>query len=439
MKKIYTQKNFLYGLVMLFSTALFAQNGSDVQLTLDTDYVIKYGTETISGSILNNSTQTISSATINWQVDNGTVYSQNFNQLNLATGASMNFSHANKWVATPGNYTIKAWVSNINGVTSSDPYTLDIAVAGDVAQMQPLFEKFTSSTCPPCVPFNIVFNNFLAQPDVEGKFTYLNYQMNWPGAGDPYYTAEGGVRRNLYAINGVPSVVFQGAFIGNAPPIGALNNHLNNSPYGYGTDAFFEIDGTFDIDGDNIMVDLSIMPLMDAEYRVHVVVVENLTTGNVGTNGETEFKRVMMKMIPDAQGTLVNFVTGEAYEESHTVDLSTTNVEEMDDLDVIIFVQNPADKRIMQARSINNPPLVTIDEFNFATFNMYPNPSEGIFNISTQNTLNLEVYDITGKLVYTQSQVQNDSRIDLSFLNSGMYIAKVMDNNNSHSQKIVIK
>src|SRR5690606_27331008 len=147
----------------------------------------------------------------------------------------------------------------------------------------------------------------------------------------------------------------------------------------------------------------------------------------------------MMKMIPDAQGTLVNFVTGEVYEESYTVDLSGTNVEEMDDLDVIIFVQNPADKRIMQSRSINNPPLITIDEFNFASFNMYPNPSDGIFNISTQNVLNLEVYDITGKLVYTQNQVQNNSRIDLSFLNSGMYIAKVMDNNNSHSQKIVIK
>ena len=36
--------------------------------------------------------------------------------------------------------------------------------------------------------------------------------MSWPGSGDPYYTQEGGDRRNYYSVNAVPDLVVDGNF-----------------------------------------------------------------------------------------------------------------------------------------------------------------------------------------------------------------------------------
>ena len=61
--------------------------------------------------------------------------------------------------------------------------------------LKPLYEVFTSSTCGPCAYANPILDAVLeANP---GTHSLVKYQMNWPGSGDPYYTAEGGVRGNF--------------------------------------------------------------------------------------------------------------------------------------------------------------------------------------------------------------------------------------------------
>jgi len=42
--------------------------------------------------------------------------------------------------------------------------------------------------------------------------------MNWPGAGDPYYTAEGGVRRDFYGVNAVPDLYCNGGAVATTVP-----------------------------------------------------------------------------------------------------------------------------------------------------------------------------------------------------------------------------
>jgi hypothetical protein len=64
----------------------------------------------------------------------------------------------------------------------------------------------------------------------------------------------------------------------------------------------------------------------------------------VGGNGETSFHHIMMKMLPNAQGTTQNFQFGETQHLEFTQDLSSTNVEEMSDLEVSIWVQNYSTK-----------------------------------------------------------------------------------------------
>jgi hypothetical protein len=70
--------------------------------------------------------------------------------------------------------------------------------------------------------------------------------MNWPGNGDPYYTEEGGVRRQFYGVNAVPNVCLEGTNLGATTMTQA---QLDNA---YNTPSFADVRGSFNVDG-NIM------------------------------------------------------------------------------------------------------------------------------------------------------------------------------------------
>jgi hypothetical protein len=73
---------------------------------------------------------------------------------------------------------------------------------------------------------------------------------------------------------------------------------------------------------------------------------------------------------------------------------------------------------------------------------IFPNPSIGQVNISTLNkgNLNIEVFDIAGKLVYT-SQTNNtlQTNVDLSSFDKGIYTIKVFDETNWYQEKLIIQ
>ncbi len=291
----------------------------------------------------------ITSLDINYQINDGAVITENITGINLATTETLDYTFATQWNATPGNYTLKVWTSNMNGSgddddTSNDMTTETISIATQSVQNTPLFEEFTSSTCGPCASFNAnsmtPFMN--SHPN---DITVIKYQMSWPSPGDPYYTEEGGTRRVYYGVSAVPDLLSGGNSTTTS------SSGLNNA---YSTlmakPSFFEIDATHQIDGNNISVQVDIMPYITANnFSVHIVVIETQTTGNVGNNGETEFKNVMMKMLPDANGTSVNFSSEVNSFISESFDLSSTHVEEMNDLKVVVFIQNNVTKEIFQS------------------------------------------------------------------------------------------
>lgn len=307
------------------------------------------GIQSVGGSVSNLGSTSITSMNINWQLNSGQINTTLFNGLNLPTAASYNFTCTQQINVDPGTYQLKVWVSSVNGATGddvpeNDTITKTISVVDQATLRKPLFEEFTSSTCAPCASFNnSVFNPFLNQ--YGQTISLIKYQMNWPGSGDPYYTAEGGVRRTYYGVNAVPMLYVEGANVATSQAaVMAAYNAALNSP------AFMSINPQHMIEGYNITVNAIITSQVSiANAVVHIVVVENVTTGNVGSNGETSFKHVMMKMLPNANGTVVNLVAGEPTTLSYSHNMSTTFVEEMNDLSVVVFVQNNANKSIYQS------------------------------------------------------------------------------------------
>lgn len=70
---------------------------------------------------------------------------------------------------------------------------------------------------------------------------------------------------------------------------------------------------------------------------------------------------------------------------------------------------------------------------------IYPNPSNGIFNIETGNMDKqlLQVFDLTGKIVLSQL-INNTSTIDLTNLPEGIYNVKISNSSTVANKRIVI-
>ncbi|MCH2223667.1 MAG: T9SS type A sorting domain-containing protein [Crocinitomicaceae bacterium] len=167
-----------------------------------------------------------------------------------------------------------------------------------------LIESFTSSTCPPCNAGNVHLEGILADAQNDNKQVSLKYQMSWPGDGDPYFTDEGGVRRNLYGISSVPLTIVDGT---NEYSTGNITQANLDNAYAIAPKAL--ITTTYSVDITNQTVDVSVdveaLVNTDAGLRLHVAIFEYLTVNNVGSNGETEFEHVMKKMLPDAKGSFM--------------------------------------------------------------------------------------------------------------------------------------
>ena len=389
----------------------------------------------INCTIKNAGLSDVDSVDLNYQINGGTVITENIAGLNLGTTETLSHTFATPWAGTPGDYTLDVWVSNYNGGgddddTSNDLKSMDLSVATQSTQSLPFFESFTSSTCGPCAPFNTnVFNPFMdSHPD---DIAVLKYQMSWPAPGDPYYTDEGGVRRGYYGVSFVPDLYTGGNQT-------ATNSSAVNSAYDYETSkpAFFEMTSSLSVSGDNVYVDVNIMPFISVDMKVNIAVVEVETIENTGNNGETSFEHVMMKMLPDADGTAVSFEAGTNTEINEMFDMSSTNVEDMDDLMVVVFVQDDATKQIMQATFALGQPL-GLDDENLQNVGMYPNPSNGQLNISTDRVLQITIHDILGKKVFSKDGI-NTEILDVSHLNNGMYLVNISDGTSMTSKKLII-
>jgi hypothetical protein len=307
------------------------------------------GKQAVKGKFSNIGQTPVTSADVSYQANDGDVFTTSLSGLNVLTGGNASFECADSLDLPAGLYDLKVWISNLNGGSGDDNPANDtmvksISIPTQLIYYRPFFEEFTSSTCAPCASFNnSVLNPFIAQH--ENDITLVKYQMNWPGSGDPYYTAEGGVRRTYYGVNAVPDMYIDGKKV--ATTSAGVNGGFNLT---YGTMTYVNIASQHEIQGNNVIIDANIQPYANyPNVKVHMAIVEHVTTQNVATNGETQFHNVMMKMVPDASGTTANLVSGQPLNLKFNQNMSATFVEQMDDLLVAIFIQDNSTKGIYQS------------------------------------------------------------------------------------------
>ena len=85
--------------------------------------------------------------------------------------------------------------------------------------------------------------------------------------------------------------------------------------------------------------------------------------------------------------------------------------------------------------------VLGLNNFETSEFNVYPNPTENIWNVKTNNTVinAVQVFDILGKEVITLNPNTEEVKIDASTLPIGLYFARIESLNGIKTIKLIRK
>jgi len=417
---------------------------NEIELTsVNTPVCASPGNINITGTITNAGYNAINSFSVTYTIDGGAPSAAyNVSSLNITSYGTYNFTHNVPVTLAAGMHTIQVTISNVNGTadpnTANNVLSKNISIASQTTACRPVFEEFTSSTCSPCASFNSsTFTPFITSYGTQ--FSYVKYQMNWPAAtgwpnGDPYYTAEGGIRSDYYQVGGVPDLYIDGRASGqtSATMLSELNTDKAKA-------TFFLISGfTPYYTGTTVTVPVTITPYVTGTFKLHVVVIEKTTTGNVASNGETSFKHVMMDMLTGGAGLDINLTNGINYTNTFTQNMSGTHVEEMSDLQVVVMVQENTSKVIYQSAESDVSLYTGIETNNDNSISVYPNPASDEINIANAENADIMLYDVFGKLVASASAIDNIFQLNTSGLAKGTYVIKITNGENISTHKVVI-
>jgi len=304
------------------------------------------GEKTISGIITNMGTETLHSFEVLYSVNEDTIGTTIFNNNAIAAGASLEFVHSKAYnFSDNGSYKIEVSVLNPNGLDDENQEDNKIqqtlTVNSNALPKKQLIEQFASSSSDACFTFNKNMDSHLA--DKEGAYTLIKYPMNIPDNGDPYYTTQVGERANMYKVNQIPAVYRNGQY----------NMTLSNDTFEYYTNqkTILQLTGKAYYTNSNVNVELTVKSIdeLAAGMLAHVAIIEKTTEGNTSTNGETEFYNVLMQLLPSAGTPLNEFSNGSTQTVTSMFDMSETFVENMDDLQAVVFVQDNNTMEVLQS------------------------------------------------------------------------------------------
>ena len=341
--------------LFLAFTFTYAQTDMEMYL-LNTDTYILTGNYEITGIVKNTGIETVSSFTVNWQVDNNVIQKQNFSNLNIISSNKYNFIHKIPWYAEQGTHILKVWVSNPNGlevdnVPSNDTLSALMSVAYTQVKKKMLIEHFSSANCSICSYLNVSFFE-LMQTNAD-KLIPVSYQA--PFFDSPMYQQnplDVDARVELYNIMGVPNAVLNGNEY--KAPVAYYEQEVIDIKYK--EEAYIKILVNETLQGDSLAnINVSIEPTADLfsdNLVAFICIVEDPVHYDVapGGNGETDFPYMMRKFLPDNQGIAL---TSNLLGDVTNISTSYTFPDYVNPakLRTLVFVQDTADLSIYQALS----------------------------------------------------------------------------------------
>lgn len=223
------------------------------------------------------------------------------------------------------------------------------------AQRLVLLEEATNASCPPCATYNPGLEALLDQLG-ESQVIQISYHAWWPGF-DPMYSEnvpDNTNRIQYYSINGVPDVYVDGVNSNVASPA-TMQNDITNR-YNLPTHWVINLTSTFNQGQLGIQADVSVETGANVNdlnnSKFHLAVVETRHYSSPpGSNGESEFRNALRKMLPDANGESFSLMPGQSQTFNRTMPVG--NDWKLENVKIVAFVQDNATKDVKQAATVS--------------------------------------------------------------------------------------
>lgn len=315
--------------------------------------------QTVGGTIRNLGSEIIHTLDLHWQLNDDTPFTHTLTDLNIEPFNDYAFIHSDIWNAEVGEYELKVWASNINGladeVPSNDLHTKNISISKALSERVVLLENYVNASCTACefadphfdglvfgspgrmapisfhAPFSGLDPMFLDNPDdVLGRVAFTGV------LGAPTAYVEGGLYNGFTAqletvhlneFKARPAVMSFG-----------LNEHLLTGATGEADVAYIEV------------VLEALVNIPSENLRLQVVMTEHLVhyESPPGTTGLQDFYFVMRKMLPDFEGTAIppqSIGMNNRYHLTYEI----PDFVAADQLRTLVFVEDTVTKEIVQA------------------------------------------------------------------------------------------
>ena len=168
----------------------------------------------------------------------------------------------------------------------------------------------------------------------------------------------------------------------------------------------------------------------DSNIQLYVVVLEKLVTAYSGSNGATEFRNVVLDMLPSAAGKLLGNEWGLGV--SRTQNFSwdyASYLEDDEDLMVVAFIMDRDNDQILQSEVLEYSPGTGLSDRpgKEEELAIYPNPARSYVYINFGSDImregSLQVVDLAGRTML-RSEIQPGyaiQELDISRLSPGVY------------------
>ena len=419
----------------LFNNVVFAAWSSETRLMAELHpALVTPENPGVEMFLRNGGTATISSVEMSYQIGGNPVATSTLD-MNLSMGEEIEETLALSVEGlTVGQvYDLKIWNSSLNGAAVAEPDTLECSFrysnGGDYGKHVPLVEVFTANWCGYCPAMNRAID-----PVIEGYLPLKQVSIaKYQGNGDSYSTTEGSQRESLYGVAGYPTPIYNGmeaisSWSGTYSGItSALRERIAEDS---------EKDAVLSIVYDKVELDstagtlsfsFTVTSAVSFSANLTPVVLEGMTTGNRGTNGEREFYHVVMDMPDGGLGKETEFRAGEPLSFDYEVNMASTNVEEYGDLELLVIVQNNDRGEVYQTASfdLSSDNVANEQAEQLPGVVLYPNPARDYAILSGLNNATVQIFDLTGRMVYEVAGADAMIELPVEGFNAGSYIIRI--------------
>ncbi len=334
---------------------------------------------------------------------------------------------------TPGKYTYVVRALYDEGLSAgAGPVTATIEGGADRNFV--VLEIATGTWCGYCPGASMGAHDLMEQGYDVAVIKYHN--------GDPFENEYSTNRNNYYGVTGYPTAIFDGIDrkVGGSSNSSLFPSYLEYYENRMEVVSYFTLDANALNTSDNhwsLTVNAEMVyPSVNKDFALHVAITESHIQHN--WLNQTEINNTVRMMVPNANGTALNFAGGNTHQVELNFDLSSEYV--LENCELIVFLQNVTTKEIVQATKAAMEPISMVEVGQGIISRIYPNPASSFVNVSTngQNGV-LTIMDIQGRVIQSLQLNGTNQLVDISKLTQGMYLFVVKSEQATQTHKVIVK